>query len=127
MAQRESPAADPRDAAAEDVELLAGDRLGGVGKEGEVDIGHVPMLAARLSAPWPLPLRASGTARWADRLRRGGRCRAVAASPAGAAGLLGERDVGQRHERLAAQDAGEVLGRSPSPWPRRPSRACPRR
>ena len=42
MAEREPPAADPGDPAAEDVELLAGDGLGRVGEEGEVDVRHVP-------------------------------------------------------------------------------------
>ena len=46
-AEREPTTADPGDPAAEHVELLAGDRLGRIGKEGEVDVGHLPMLAGR--------------------------------------------------------------------------------
>ena len=38
--QREAAPADPGDPAAEHVELLAGNGLGGVGEEGEVDVRH---------------------------------------------------------------------------------------
>ena len=38
--ERERPTADPRDPAAEDVELLPGLRLRGVGEEGVVDLRH---------------------------------------------------------------------------------------
>src|SRR6478752_190693 len=40
VAQREPATADAGDAAAEHVELLAGDGLRGVGQEGEIDLGH---------------------------------------------------------------------------------------
>ena len=40
VAERERPAADPRDPAAQHVELVAGLGLGGVGEEREVDLGH---------------------------------------------------------------------------------------
>ena len=40
VAERERPPADAGDPAAEDVELLARLRLGRVGEEGEVDLGH---------------------------------------------------------------------------------------
>ena len=62
MAEREPAPADARDTAAEDMELLAGDRLRGVGKEGEVDVRHLRMLVARLSATSPLPPHAWPTA-----------------------------------------------------------------
>ena len=62
MSEREPASTDARDATTEDVELLAGDRLRGVGKEGEVDVGHLRMLAARLSPTSPLPPRAWPTA-----------------------------------------------------------------
>src|SRR6478609_7776295 len=40
VAERERPAAETGDPAAQDVELLAGLRLGRVGEEGELDVGH---------------------------------------------------------------------------------------
>ena len=46
MPQGEPPTSDPRDAATQHVEFLAGDGLGRVREEGEVDVGHLAMLAA---------------------------------------------------------------------------------
>jgi hypothetical protein len=44
VAQREATPPDPGHAPAQDVELLSRDGLGGIGQEGEVDIGHAPMV-----------------------------------------------------------------------------------
>src|SRR4029079_10530304 len=51
VAQRERPAADPRHAPAEDVELLAGLGLGGVGEEGVLDLGHAVIVSGRPARP----------------------------------------------------------------------------
>ena len=45
VAEREPTSTDARDPTAEDMELLAGDGLRGIGKEREVDVWHVRMLA----------------------------------------------------------------------------------
>ncbi len=52
------------------------------------------------------------------------RCRRSASA---AAGLVGERHVAQRDERLAAEDPREVLAGRRAGRPRPPARACPRR
>ena len=92
VAERERPAADPRDAAAQDVELLAGLGLGGVGEEGEVDLRHGAIVAA-------------GVARPAIRRSPSGRPR----RPGGGHALAGRRDV---------RDASAF----PSPFPPTPGR-----
>ena len=90
-------------------------RLGGVGKEGEVDVGHLLMLALerrRRSRLEPVTGRARRRAFPGRRDPARRRLGAVAvAGRVAAARLVGERDVGERDERLAAQHPRQVLAR----------------
>ena len=116
-------------AAAEDVELLAGDGLGGVGKEGEVDVGHrayaSPRRGPRQRAPSPRPLPACADGVPAGH-RRGRGAVAVgpsAAAPASSANVTSESGTSgsPRRTRARYSPVAEPLAVGDL------SRACPRR
>ena len=110
----ESPAADARDTAAQDVELLARQGLGSVGEEGEVDIGHRAnrtrsALRRRLAGP-----RAGGAA--AATLRRRAPARRDPDRRPWPFGRSPTRLIGERHVATAAPAARRA---APGPGTRR--------
>ncbi len=113
MTEREPTTPDPRDAAAEHVELLPGTGLGGVGEEGEVDVRHVPMLRR---------VKVSGPVRAAARLRVG--AIVTDAAPGSVAVRAGSpRPASSANDDVAraaraARRAGPGRGTRPSPSPR---------